>query len=291
VFHYQYTGPLFHLSPEVVTIHDVSFERHPGFFDAGACLRLRLTVRSAVRAARRIITGSEFSKAEIVRLLNVPEGKIRVIYNGVGAEFLRVEDPEAIRTSLERYAIRQPYLLAVGDICRRKNQLAIVRGFARWLSRNRECEHRLVIVGKRKAYAEELRMEAARLGLAEDRLLLPGFVPDQDLPSLYSGAELLLNASLYEGFGLPLIEAMQCGLPVIASRASCFPEIAGDAARYVDPADPDDIAEAIGEVLGNGARRNELIRAGFERAQCFRWDATARETLKVYYEAADGTGI
>lgn len=290
VFHYQYTGPLLHVSPEIVTIHDVSFERHPEFFDTGECLRLKVTVRRAARAARKVITGSEFSKAEIVHFLKVPEQKIKVIYNGVGPEFQRVEDPDVVRTSLERYAIRKPYLLAVGDICRRKNQLAIVRGFARGLSRNKGCEHRLVMVGKRKAYAEELLVEAGRLGLADDRLLLPGFIPDEDLPCLYSGAELLLNTSLYEGFGLPVIEAMQCGLPVIASRASCFPEIAGDAARYVDPADPDDIADAIGEVLGDGALRNELIRAGLRRAQCFRWDATARETLEAYYEAANGFG-
>lgn len=288
VFHYQYTGPLLHSSPEVVTIHDVSFERHPEFFDAGTCLRLKVTVRRAVRAARKVITGSEFSKAEIVHFLKVPEQKIKVIYNGVGSEFQHVGDLDTIRTSLERYAIRKPYLLAVGDVSRRKNQLAIVRGFARWLSRNRGCEHRLVMVGKRKAYAEELLAEAARLGVADDRLLLPGFVPDEDLPCLYSGAELFLNTSLYEGFGLPLIEAMQCGLPVIASRASCFPEIAGDAARYVDPVDPDDIADAIGEVLGGEALRNELIRAGLRRAQSFRWDATARETLEVYYEVANG---
>jgi glycosyltransferase involved in cell wall biosynthesis len=290
VFHYQYTGPLLHLTPEVVTIHDVSFEQHAGFFDAGECLRLRGTARRAVKAARKVITGSEFSKAEIVHFLNVPEQKVKVTYYGVGSEFQRVGDPDAIRTSLERYAIRQPYLLVVGDICRRKNQRAIVRGFARWLSRDQGCEYRLVMVGKRKTYAEELLAEAARLGLADDRLLLPGFVPDEDLPSLYSGADLLLNTSLYEGFGLPLIEAMQCGLPVIASRASCFPEIAGDAARYVDPADPDDVAEAIGEVLGNGALRNEMIRAGLKRAQCFRWDATARETLEVYNEVGNGCG-
>jgi glycosyltransferase involved in cell wall biosynthesis len=290
VFHYQYTGPLLHVSPEIVTIHDVSFERHPEFFDTVERLRLKVTVRRAARAARKVITGSEFSKAEIVHFLKVPEHKIKVIYNGVGSEFQRLEDLDAIRTSLERYAIRQPYLLVVGDICRRKNQQAIVRGFARWLSRNKGCEHRLVMVGKRKAYAEELLAEAARLGLADDRLLLPGFVPDEDLPCLYSGAELLLNTSLYEGFGLPLIEAMQCGLPVIASRASCFPEIAGDAARYVDPANPDDLADAIGEVLGDGALRHELIRAGLARAQRFRWDATARETLEVYYEVANGFG-
>jgi glycosyltransferase involved in cell wall biosynthesis len=289
VFHYQYTGPPIHPSPEVVTIHDVSFEEHPKFFTRGERLRLLLTVRRAVRSAYKIITVSEFSKEEIIRLLNVPEKKIKVIYNGVGLEFRRIQDQEAIRSRLERYGLQRPYLLVVGDICRRKNQKAIVRGFARWLSRNKGCDHRLVMVGKGDAYAEELRIDAAQNGVGDNRLLLPGFVLDEDLPCFYSGAELLLNTSLYEGFGLPLIEAMQCGLPVIASRASCFPEIAGDAARYVDPTNPDDIGEAIGEVLGNGALRNALIRAGLQRAQRFRWDTTARETLEVYYEAATGT--
>lgn len=290
VFHYQYSGPLLSLSPEIVTIHDVSFERHPGFFDPGERLRLKLTVRRAVKSALRIITVSEFSKAEIVHFLKVPDEKIKVIYNGVGPEFQRIEDQDAVRTCLSRYSIRKPYLLAVGNICRRKNQRAMMRGFARWLGRNKGCEHRLVMVGKAKADADELLAEASGLSLDETRLVLLGFVSEEDLPCIYSGAELLLNTSLYEGFGLPVIEAMQCGLPVILSRGSCFPEIAGDAVRYVNSEDPDEIAEAIGEVLNNEALRNELIRAGLRRAQLFRWDETARETLKAYYEVANGAG-
>jgi glycosyltransferase involved in cell wall biosynthesis len=290
VFHYQYTGPLLSISPEIVTIHDVSFERHPEFFDPGKRLRLRLTVRRAIKTASRIITVSEFSKAEIVRFLRVPEQKVHVIYNGVGPEFRRIEDRGAIQTTLARYAIHEPYLLAVGDICRRKNQFAMVRGFARWLSRNKDCEHQLVMVGKAKTYAQELLAEVSRLGLEANRVLLLGFVSDDDLPNIYSGAELFLNTSLYEGFGLSIVEAMQCGLPVIVSRASCFPEIAGDAARYVNPEDPDEIAGTIGEVLHNQALRNELMQAGLRRAQFFRWDVTARKTLRVYYEAANGAG-
>ncbi len=290
VFHYQYTGPLLGMSPEIVTIHDVSFERHPEFFDPGERFRLKLTVRRAAKSALKIITGSEFSKAEIVHFLRVPEHKIKVIYNGVGAEFQRLEDPDAVRTCLDRYAISKPYLLAVGNICRRKNQQAMVRGFARWLSRNKGCQHRLVMVAQPKAYAKEVLAEASRLGLDENRVLLLGFVAEEDLPCIYAGAELYLNTSLYEGFGLPVIEAMQCGVPVIVSRASCFPEIAGDAARYVNPEDPDEIAETIREVLESEALRNQMIHAGLRRAQSFRWEATARETLKVYYEVANGAG-
>jgi len=287
VFHFQYTGPLLRLSPEVVTIHDVSFERHPEFFNPGECFRLRLTVRRAARAARRVITVSQFSKEEIIYFLGVPEQKVKVIYNGVGSGFQPIDDPGGIKTRLQKYAISKPYLLAVGNICGRKNQRAAVRGFARWLSRCKDGQHRLVLVGKPGAYVKDLLAEAARLRLDGSRLMLLGFVPEEDLPYLYAGAELLLNTSLYEGFGFPVIEAMRCGLPVIVSRTSCFPEIAGDAARFVNPDDSDEIAEAIGEVLESETLRDQLIERGLRRAQLFRWDAAARETLKVYYEAVN----
>ncbi len=290
VFHYQYTGPAITSCAEVVTIHDVSFEEHPEFFSRGERLRLRLTVRRSVRSARRIITVSEFSKAEIIRLFKIPDEKIRVIPNGVGPEFMAIKNQQTIDHQLRRYGLQRPYFLVVGNLCRRKNQQAALRGFARWLRRSKGCKHRLVMAGKGKAYAEGLRSEATRCGLEHDRVLLPGFVPDEDLGCLYSGAEALINVSLYEGFGLPLVEAMRCGLPVIASRASCFPEIAEDAARYVNPTDPDDIAEAMDEVTAHGTTRHELIRAGLRRAELFRWDAAARKTLEVYQEAADGFG-
>jgi len=290
VFHYQYTGPLLNMSPEVVTIHDVSFERHPEFFDPAECFRLKLTVRRAIKTARRIITVSEFSKQEIVHFLGVPEQKVEVIYNGVGPEFQPIGDRDAIKAHLERYPIRRPYLLAVGNICRRKNHLSMLRGFALWLSRHHGSEHQLVIAGKPQDYATEFLAEASRLGLDNGRLKILGFVPEEDLPYLYAGAEVLLNTSLYEGFGLPLIEAMRCGVPVIASRASCFPEIASDAARYVSAQDADEISDAIQEVLENNTIRNDLIARGLHRAQCFRWDVAARETLKVYYKVAGVAG-
>jgi glycosyltransferase involved in cell wall biosynthesis len=291
VFHYQYTGPPIQLSPEVVTIHDVSFEEHPDYFARGERLRLRLTVRRAVRSARRIITVSEFSKAEIIRLLKVPEQKIKVIYNGVGPEFRPIRGQEAIQSHLERYSIQKPYLLAVGNICRRKNQLAMVRGFARWLEREPDYPHRLVLAGKQGIGVKEVLSEVTRLGLDSSRVTLLGFVADENLPYLYAGAELLLNTSHYEGFGLPVVEAMACGLPVVLSRASCFPEIAADAARYVNPDDPDDVAAAIAEILGNSARREECVERGLARAQHFRWDVAARETLKVYTEVAGNAAV
>ncbi len=290
VFHYQYTGPLMPVGSEVVTIHDVSFEEYPEFFNPLMRLRLRLTVRRAVRTARRIITVSHFSKDAIVDLLRVSARKVKVIPNGVGPEFRPTQDRAAILSCLERHKIRQPYLLAVGDICRRKNQLALVQGFAQWAKRRSSDEHQLVLVGKEGSEGEAVLAEAARQGLNRSRVRLTGYVPDEDLPYLYAGSELLVNASLYEGFGLPLIEAMACGVPVLASRASCFPETAADAARYMDPRDPAAIADAIEEVLEDGCLRQELIQKGLERAKAFRWEAAARQTLQVYKEAADETG-
>jgi glycosyltransferase involved in cell wall biosynthesis len=288
VFHYQYTGPLLRSCPEVVTVHDVSFERHPEFFSPVDYLRLRLTVRRAVRSARRILTVSEFSKSEIVRLLKVPEENVKVIYNGVGSEFHPNADQNAIQECLNGYGIRKPYLLAVGTICRRKNQVALVRAFARWASRKQARPYRVVIVGKAEGVMNALRAEIGRLGLDSSRIALLGSVAGEHLPCLYRGAEALVNTSLYEGFGLPVVEAMACGLPVIASGTSCFPEIAGNAARYVDPEKPEAIADAIEEVLGSEALRTQLVERGLRRAQCFRWDAAARETLKIYSESANG---
>ena len=285
VFHYQYTGPLFRVCPEVVTVHDVSFERHPEFYRTAERLRLQLTVRRAAKTARRIITVSEFSKAEMVHYLGVPDERVKVIYNGVGPEFRPVADAEVIRRHLERHSIRRPYLLAVGNVSRRKNHGAAVRGFALWLSRRPESEHRLVIAGNLQDAAADVLGEAARLGLPANRLQVLGYVPEKELPFLYAGADVLVNTSLYEGFGLPLVEAMGCGVPVIASRASCFPEIAGDAARLVDPGDPEEMAQALEEVLENSSIRSEMISRGLRRAAGFRWDVAARETLKVYYEA------
>lgn len=290
VFHYQYTGPLMPVGSEVVTIHDVSFEEHPEFFEPLMRLRLRLTVRRAVKTARVIITVSHFSKDAIVDLLRVSARKVKVIPNGVGPEFRPAQDTAAILSCLDRYKIRQPYLLAVGDICRRKNQLALVQGFVQWAKRRNSNEHQLILVGKEGSEGEAVLAEAARGGLNGSRVLLTGYVPDEDLPYLYAGSELLVNASLYEGFGLPLIEAMACGVPVIASRASCFPEIAADAARYMDPRDPVAIADAIEEVLEDGSLRQELVQKGFERAKAFRWEAAARQTLQVYKEAAAEAG-
>jgi glycosyltransferase involved in cell wall biosynthesis len=290
VFHYQYTGPLMPTGPEVVTIHDVSFEEYPEFFDPLMRLRLRLTVRRAVKTARRIITVSHFSKDAIVDLLRVSARKVKVIPNGVGPEFRPIHDEAAIQSCLDRYGIRRPYFLAVGDICRRKNQLALVQGFAQWAKRRRSNEHQLILVGKEGGEGEAVLAEAARQGLGDGRVLLTGYAAEEDLPCLYAGAELLINASLYEGFGLPLIEAMACGVPVIASRASCFPEVAADAARYMDPENP----TALPTPSRKFSKTTPCGRSWFKRVSngpsLFRWETRARDAASVSRSCGRGRG-
>ncbi len=290
LFHYQYTGPLVRVSPEIVTIHDVSFAEHPEFYAPGDCLRLRLTVRRAVRSARTILTVSEFSKREIVRIFQVPESKIRVIYNGVGPEFRPSDDLDASRACLKRYGLQKPYFLSVGNVCRRKNQQVLLRAFAHWCHRKKTREHRLVLAGKLMGSVQSLWGDVRRLGLEPAQVALLGFVADEDLPTLYAGADLFLFASLYEGFGLPVIEAMASGTPVVLSQTTCLPEIAGDAALYVDPENPVLIADAIEHLTENGSLRKELTGKGLRRAQSFRWEIAARETLNAYHEAINQRG-
>jgi glycosyltransferase involved in cell wall biosynthesis len=290
VFHYQYTGPLFQLCPEVVTVHDLSFERYPEFYSPVERYRLKFTVPQAIRGAKKIITGSNFAKDEIVDLYGVGREKIDVIYHGVSQTF-EPADLETVDGQLQRYSIRRPYLLAVGNISRRKNHLAIVRGFHRWLEDHPKSEYQLIFAGKAQDAASEVMREAALLGFSEFRFKVLGYIPESDLPYIYAGADLLLNTSIYEGFGLPLIEAMRAGIPVIASRASCFPEVTEDAALLVDPRCPEEIAGAIDEVLNNRAVREQLVCRGLRRAQFFRWDIAARKTLGVYDDAVEASRV
>lgn len=143
--------------------------------------------------------------------------------------------------------------------------------------------HQLVLAGKPLDAIQDVLAEVRRYGI-EDRLSVLGYVPEEDLPCLYSGAAVLLYTSIYEGFGLPIVEAMQSGTPVVASRASCFPEIVGDAGRLVDPQDADDISRGLEEILESNDRRNEYVRRGLLQAKDFSWKKTAQQTLKVYHD-------
>jgi len=242
--------------PLVVTVHDLAVLRHPETFNQWTRQVSRLCVSRVVRAARLVIAVSEHTRAELVELLGTSESKIRVIPNGVSDAF-RPDGP----------AETGDYVLAVGTLEPRKN-----------LARLAEATGRLGV---------ELRVAGAagwgNVDLGGDGVRLLGRVSDEELARLYRGARCLAYPSLEEGFGIPIVEAMACGTPVVTSRGGATEEVAGGASVLVDPLDPASITAGIEEAA---ARRDELVRAGLERARVFSWGETARRTADVYREAA-----
>jgi glycosyltransferase involved in cell wall biosynthesis len=247
-----FRGPFRSTVPVVITVHDLAVLRHPGTFNQWTRRYSRLAVPRVARTARLVIAVSDFTRRELVELLDVPDEKIRVIPNAVGAPF-----------TPDGPAAEGDYVLAVGTLEPRKN-LAVAQEAARRL-------------------AVPLRVVGAPGwgGVQADGWL--GRVSDDELARLYRGARCLVYPSLYEGFGIPVLEAMACGTPVVTSAGGAPEEVAGGAAVLVDPRDPDAIAAGIEQAL---FRRDELIPRGVERAGQFTWERVAAETRRVYEEAA-----
>jgi len=266
VAHFQHALPLGYSRPSVVTVHDLSFERDPGLMRRRDRLVFRTAVPRSARRASRVIVVSERTKRDLVELAGVPAERIRVVPNGVGKPF----GPDG------PHANGKPYALVVGSLEPRKDPLTAVEGFGLLGS----DELRLVFAGPDRGDGAAARAAAARAGL-EQRVDFKGHVSGDELAALYRGAACLVFPSRDEGFGLPLLEAMASGVPVVATRAGALPEIAGDAAILVEPGDPVALAGGIERAL---ADRERLVAAGFERARQFSWAETAEKTLAVYRE-------
>jgi glycosyltransferase involved in cell wall biosynthesis len=259
--------PLMRPCPGVVTIHDLAFEAWPGDFSSVTGAKFRVMTRLAARSAQRIICPSQFTADDVSRRYGVDSGTIRVI-----------PEAPALATGVSAETSGEPFLLAVGDLRAKKNLAALVRAFAD-LRAAEGIPHRLVLAG---VDAGEGPMLAHLAGGAP--LELTGYVDDARLDALIRGAELVVHPSLYEGFGLVVLEAMARGTPVLAARASALPETGGDAARYFDPSDPADLRRQLGALLGDPALRGHLAALGAERAAMFSWERTARATAAVYRE-------
>lgn len=253
----SFRGPLRSRTPLVVTVHDLAVLRHPDAFNRWTRTYSTVVVPRVVRAAERVIAVSEFTKRELVELLGVAEQKIRVVPNAVAAPFV----PEGPRAEGD-------YVLAVGTLEPRKN-------LPRLVDATRRAGLELRIVGARGWGDVDVS--------AGDDVRFLGFVPDDELARLYRGALCVAYPSLYEGFGIPVLEALACAAPVVTSERSAMAEIAGDAAVLVDPRDVDAIAAGIAEAI---ARRDEFARLGPERARRYTWDASAEATVAVYKELA-----
>lgn len=279
--------PLVHPRRSIVTVHDLGYlyfpEAHPPF----ERWYLDWSTRFNACAAARVLALSETTKADLVRHYEVPPEKVRVVYPGLRKGMVPVEDEGLVREVLARHGVRQPYFLYVGTLKPRKNLLRLVRAYARFVAQDRVEERpHLVLAGKPGWQYEALAREVERLGLV-GQVLFPGYVADADLPALYTGALAFVFPSLYEGFGLPLVEAMACGTPVIASRTSACGEVAGDAALLVDPLSEEEIAEALARVARDADLRAALAARGRERARAFSWERAAREVLDVLASLAD----
>jgi glycosyltransferase involved in cell wall biosynthesis len=245
--------------PLVVTLHDIAVLRHPELFNRWTREYSRVVLPRVARAARRVIAASEFTRLELLSTLGLPEEKVRVIPHAVGPPFVA-----------DGAAADGDYVLTVGTLEPRKNLERLVDGFRR----SGLNGSRLLVAGMRGWGGVEV---------AGERVEQLGFVPDDELARLYRGARCLAYLSAYEGFGLPLLEAMACGAPVVAAAAGSAPEVTGGAAVLVDPDDPDAIAAGLAEAV---ERRDELRARGLERARAFSWEAVARATVDVYREAA-----
>jgi len=271
---------------KVLTIHDLSFLRVPECADPRLRWYLGQVVPRSVRRADFLLADSESTRRDLVELLGVPPDRVQVIYGGVDAMFAPVEDAEALRRAREKYARGRPFILAVGTLEPRKNYPTLIRAFARARQAAR-LPHALVIVGRKGWVYEPIFAAVDDLGL-HDEVIFPGFVPDEELPALYNAADVLVTPSFYEGFGLPALEAMACGTPVIVSDVSSLPEVVGEAGVRIDPRDEAGLAEAIVRVVGDSALRAGLREAGLRRAREFTWDRAARELLGVYARLGRG---
>ncbi|MCS7222001.1 MAG: glycosyltransferase family 1 protein [Anaerolineae bacterium] len=275
-----YVAPLVVHCPTVVTVHDLSFVRYPEAFRPLNRLYLRVMTRRSVFQARRVIADSCSTRDDLVRLWGVPVDRISVVPIGVADEYRPASAVEAERFRRQR-GLPDRFVLYLGTLEPRKNVTAAIEAFARWVKATGDRQVRLVVAGAKGWYFQTIfaRVRALSLG---DRVLFPGYVPAAELPAWYQAAEVFIYPSLYEGFGLPPLEAMACGTPVITSNTSSLPEVVGDAALLVDPYDVEAIAEALARLLEDAELRQRLREAGLARARLFSWERTARETVAAY---------
>ncbi|HET9479720.1 MAG TPA: glycosyltransferase family 1 protein [Pyrinomonadaceae bacterium] len=285
VLHVQFTAPPFCPCPVVVSIHDLSFEHLPQTFHRRSRTQLRLTVRHSARRADRILTLSEHTRGDIIETYRIDPEKITAIPLAAPAHFGPIADDKELQRVRHTYGIDRDYVLSVGSIQPRKNLVRLINAYASLRGvHTGNSFPKLVIVGKRAWLYDETLRALEETGV-RDSVVLTGYVPESDLPPLYSGALCFVYPSYFEGFGLPPLEAMKCGAPVIVGNATSLPEVVGDAGLQVDPFDVSAIAAAMDRLINYPELRTQLSAKGQKRAEMFDWRETARQTLKVYEQA------
>src|SRR5262245_23642436 len=273
--------------PTVVTIHDMSLTIHPRFHPPRRVLLNRPLVDIAARRADAIITVSQSAKRDITRLYGLPPERVHVVHEAAAPSFRRIGDPAELQRVRQRYQLAARLVLYVGTIEPRKNLPTLIEGFAR-RHRAGDLPHQLVCAGPYGWLSGDIEERIDRLQIG-DAIRFTGYVPFDDLPALYNLAEMFVFPSVYEGFGLPVIEAMACGTPVITGHVAALEEVGGNSVCHVEHLDADSLGEAMASLANDAERRRRLTSLGLERARAFSWDRAARETLEVYRLAAQKT--
>ena len=287
LLHVQYTAPIGCSVPVVVSVHDVSFLEHPEYFPRHHAWQLQYTVGRTVREAARVLTVSEFSRASILKGYgSLEEDKVVVVPNAASPVFRPVSREAAAAAVGQSHSLDGPFILSVGDLQPRKNQIGLIRAFAKLVRAYPQLKHHLVLVGKHTWFADRVLKAARESGVA-DRIHFFGFVPDADLLQLYNACDVFVFPSYYEGFGLPVLEAMACGRAVVSSNTAALPEVVDGAAILCDPYVVDEIVRAIADLLLDAELRARMERLGLQRAAHFSWKKSAQQTLEVFHEVAE----
>ncbi len=269
-----FVAPLFLPCKSVVTIHDMTFFSHPEYHEISKIRYFRALIPRSARKAAAISADSENTRREITKYLGISSGKIKTIHLAGNPSCVQVEKKEAKQLLKNKYSISSEFILFVGTIEPRKNIAGLIDSYAK-----AKVAEKLVIVGKKGWMYEEIFVKIKKHKI-EEKVIFTGFVPEEDLKFFYSAAELFIYPSFYEGFGLPILEAMQCGCPVITSNISSVAEIAGDAAVLIDP--HKDFSNEIKLLLADKNKQEELRQKGFKQAKKFSWEKCAGETLELY---------
>lgn len=266
----------------ITTIHDLTYILYPNTMDTSNRKRLEKDMKSTVKRADYIITISESSKRDIIKYLDVDESKIQVIYPGVDEVYKRTLNSDEITTVKNKYNIHGKYLLYLGTLEPRKNIETIVRAYNCFKKSDKD-NIKLVLAGK-KGWLYESIFKLVKEFNIEDNVIFTDYIDDMDKAPLYQGAEVFLFPSLYEGFGIPVIEAMASRIPVITSNSSSLPEAAGDAAIITEPLDYKKISNSIERILNENGLREKMINEGIKQASKFSWDSSAQKLKNIYYD-------
>ncbi|MEO7046915.1 MAG: glycosyltransferase family 1 protein [Ferruginibacter sp.] len=273
-------GPRFSRIPTIVSVMDLSFLHFPQTFKKNDLYQLTKWTEYSVRKAKKIITISNSSKDDIIKYYKVPSEKVNVVY--LGLKNLAMNEPS--EKELSEFGVNKKFILFVGTLQPRKNISRLIESFAK-LPQDIKSDYQLVIIGKKGWLFEEILEAPEKFGVSESVVFLD-YVSDIDLPNFYKKAEIFVLPSLYEGFGLPILEAMRYGCPVIASNVSSLPEAGGDAALYFEPENTNDIKNIIEKVLTDNALREKMIVRGREHYKKFTWEKAAKQVLSTIEEVA-----